>query len=121
VAKYFDLYERLVANSAPVEGQNENGCWQWTARQKGRNKPYGQLNVYVEGKLVTLAAHRAMENQFRDRPLSPGETLDHLCGNPLCINPDHWEVTSNEENARRSQLRNSRGFHTGHGTRYGGT
>jgi hypothetical protein len=103
--KYDSLYERLIANSEKPEDQNENGCWLWTA---GQRKGYGRLNVYVEGRTVTRAAHREMENQFRSERLPPSVTLDHLCGNTLCVNPDHWNEETNEENARLSQQRNPR-------------
>jgi hypothetical protein len=116
---YRDLHERLMANSTTHEDQNENGCWTWVAGTKGRNKPYGKLNVYRGGKVVTVAAHRESAALFMGVVLAPSDTVDHLCENPMCINPDHMEIVSNAENARRSQLRNSRGFHTGHGVRNG--
>jgi Zinc-binding loop region of homing endonuclease len=108
-----------MANSTTHEDQNECGCWTWTATTKGRNKPYGKLNKYVKGKYVTVSAHRESAALFLGVTLTPDQTVDHLCQNPMCINPDHMEIVSAAENARRSQMRNSRGFHTGLGVRYG--
>lgn len=109
--KYASMYERLVANSEKPDDQNENGCWVWTGRH---TKAYGRVNLWRDGKHTTCAAHREMENLFRDEPLDGfEETVDHLCGNTLCINPDHWEVVPNAENARRSILANPRGIWRG--------
>lgn len=35
------------------------------------------------------------------RSLIAGETLDHLCRNRICINPDHLEAVSLRENVKR--------------------
>jgi len=112
--KYASMYERLVANSEKPDDQNENGCWVWLGRVAGKGRPYGRVNKRIDGKHTTEAAHREMENLFRGEPLDGfEETVDHLCGNTLCINPDHWEVVHNTVNARRSILANPRGFYRG--------
>src|SRR5512140_2070693 len=33
--------------------------------------------------------------------IPPGYSLDHLCGNSLCVNPDHLEPVGSGENVRR--------------------
>jgi len=110
--KYHTMFQRLVANSEKPEDQNENGCWVWTGRTCGKRWPYGRVNKRVDGKLVTVAAHREMENECRrmleKMLLSEGETLDHLCTETLCINPDHWQVVTLAENSKLSQQRNPR-------------
>ena len=35
------------------------------------------------------------------RPLVPGETIDHLCRNPRCVNPEHLEPVPLRENVKR--------------------
>lgn len=106
--RYASLYERLIANSEKAEDQNENGCWLWTGKTDKKPWPYGQLNVRVSGKHTTLRAHRAMFGEILRRPLLTDETVDHLCGQWLCVNPDHLEIVSREENSRRSQQANPR-------------
>ena len=57
---YGSMYERLVANSEKPDDQNECGCWLWTGKTDGKRWPYGKVNVRIEGKHVSLRAHRAM-------------------------------------------------------------
>lgn len=105
--RYASLYERLIANSEAAPGQNECGCWLWKGKTDGKRWPYGTLNVRIEGRHVTLRAHRAMAEVF-EGVLGPDDTIDHLCRTALCINPDHFESISNAENARRSYHDNPR-------------
>jgi hypothetical protein len=120
--KYDTLFERLVANTE--EPENERACWNW----KGARLPkgYGRVNMRDEaGKHRPRYAHREMEHCMRgenefdldDDPLGPifyvprprlgsEETLDHLCYNPGCANPDHWEEpVSRAENTLRAHQR----------------
>jgi hypothetical protein len=46
-------------------------------------------------------AHRSVYVHLRG-PIPPGMTIDHLCRNRSCVNPDHLEVVSLKENVRRS-------------------
>jgi hypothetical protein len=101
---------RLIANSEKPDDQNENGCWLWTGRTDGkRGGEYGRMNVRVEGEHTTVQPHRVMEEVLTDRKLDPEtETIDHLCGSTLCINPDHWLLVTRVVNSKLSQQRNPR-------------
>lgn len=89
MTRYRTLYERIVANTSAPE--TDTGCWLWTGRTDGkRGGQYGRLNVRVDGKHKTLQAHRAMKSIVERRPLDPVlETVEHLCREPRCCNPDH--------------------------------
>lgn len=72
----------------------DSGCWEWTAARQPSG--YGVLRVL--GK--TVRAHRYVyESTFG--PIEEGLELDHLCRNPPCVNPDHLEPVTHEENMRR--------------------
>jgi hypothetical protein len=97
---YRNLEERLLANSQP-----ENGCWIWLGKRGGgRNGEYGHINLRVDGQHKTLKAHRVAYIVFKG-PIPAGMTVDHTCSNPLCINPDHLAL---ETNQRNTQLRDER-------------
>lgn len=71
-------------------------CWNWTgAEQKG----YGK----VRRNKKTLRVHRYAYEMLIE-PLPEDMTVDHLCRNTLCVNPDHMEIVTNEENLRRSHV-----------------
>lgn len=49
---------------------------------------------------VTFMAHRLVW-ELSGRRIPEGLTLDHLCRNTRCVNPDHLEPVTGEENSRR--------------------
>lgn len=120
--KYESMLHRLIANSEAEEDQ-PCACWNWTSRL--HTKGYGRLNAWRDGKVVTLLAHREMhrvvngeytEIHLDDDPFGPflmipttplgyDETIDHLCWNTQCINPDHFEVVTRVENSVRMRAR----------------
>jgi hypothetical protein len=69
-------------------------CWVWQWSLKGDG--YGQaVGPNGPGK-----AHRIVYERLRG-PIPAGLELDHLCRNPLCVNPDHLEPVTHQENLRR--------------------
>lgn len=75
-----------------------NDCWEW----KGRQTPDGYGRFWNGSKLVM--AHRWVYEHLTQTEL--GElTIDHLCKNRLCENPDHMEPVTDEENRRRGGCR----------------
>ena len=75
-------------------------CWEWTGFI-GR-KGYGQTSmVTADGRRINTGAHRraykALVGEIPDEM-----TLDHLCRNKRCVNPDHLEVVTRMENYWRA-------------------
>lgn len=77
-------------------------CWLWTGAvhihrhgvfNAGRDAPKGK-------KSPTMWAHR-YAYMVLVGPLPEGLVLDHLCKNPICVNPSHLEPVTQSENARR--------------------
>lgn len=85
-----------------------NGCWLWTAANHIANQKvgdrYGRFNL--AGR--TIYAHRAAFVLFKGE-IADGLTVDHLCKNTLCVNPDHLEAVSQRENNLRGK-----GFYAQH-------
>lgn len=71
-------------------------CWEWRG---AKTNGYGVINRGGEGA-GNEQAHRAvwllLVGEIRD-----GFQLDHLCRNHSCVNPDHLEPVTAEENKRR--------------------
>lgn len=67
----------------------ETGCWNWTGATNNGERPgrYGVMNF--NGKSST--AHRASYTEWKG-DIPKGWEVDHLCGNTLCVNPEHLEA-----------------------------
>jgi hypothetical protein len=102
-----------------VDIQGENECWNWTGcatkkvnRSEGLGYSstggYGMLRYAPEPKTVkTVYAHRvAYELTLGGVP--QGMTIDHLCRNKLCCNPQHMEIVTRSENSRRQAVKQDR-------------
>lgn len=85
--------ERFLAK---VDSSNLEGCWLWTGAVAGQ---YGTFQC--DG--VQMPAHRAALILLRKAvlPTGHGMHVDHLCGNKLCVNPNHLELVTAAENIRR--------------------
>ena len=71
-----------------------SGCMEWS----GAISDGGYGVVRLNGK--TRYVHRVVYEAFVG-PILPGLHIDHLCRNRKCCNPDHLDVVTPKENARR--------------------
>ena len=85
-----------VDKSGPVPDHRDDlgPCWMWTA-SKFRDG-YGQF--WLEGR--NRAAHQ-IAYELASRIMPKGLTIDHLCRNRACVNPDHLEPVTNRTNILR--------------------
>lgn len=71
------------------------GCWVW---QRGRHKDSGYAVITVNDR--QRLAHRVSYETFVG-PIPDGLTIDHLCRNTSCVNPEHLDPVTMRENALR--------------------
>lgn len=70
------------------------GCWLWLGSPSKNG--YGRFSL---GDKV-FYAHRVSYQQFKG-PIPQGLQLDHLCRQRCCVNPDHLEPVTVQENVAR--------------------
>ena len=86
-------YERFITKVEKTET-----CWLWLAAKNP--KGYGSFD--------TTYAHRWSYEYYKG-PIPVGWQIDHLCKITSCVNPDHLEAVTLEENLRRQH--NSHGIY----------
>lgn len=81
---------------------DDKGCWVWQGSVfKKKSGSYGQIRMFGRiGKLKR--AHRVSYEYFYGK-IPKDKEIDHLCGNTLCINPDHLEPVNHGTNMRRAK------------------
>jgi hypothetical protein len=74
-------------------------CWEWTAARD--RDGYGRFTGYDEtGKRFSWYAHRWSYVHLVG-PVAEALTLDHLCRNTACVNPDHLQPVTRGTNVLR--------------------
>lgn len=96
-APAFTRFMRMVEPNS-----NHLGCWQWSG---GTTKGYPKFD--------TGYGHRFSYTSFTG-PIPARYEVDHLCRNPLCVNPAHLEAVTHSENLRRKTLTDAEHFALAH-------
>ena len=81
---------------------DEGGCW--ISTYSTQSAGYAQVGWKVAGRTFMVLAHRASWEYANGR-VPEGSTIDHLCKQRRCVNPQHMRLLSNFENARRTHGR----------------
>lgn len=86
-----DVYERFMEKVKV----SATGCWQWTSTIKRDGYP----GFWLDGAQL---AHR-VSYELHVGPIPTGLTIDHLCENRSCVNPEHLQVVTRAENTSRAR------------------
>lgn len=107
--------DRLLSKADRTGG--EGTCWIWKAARSGDG--YGAFTKRVGGrKQVVVGAHRASYFLHKGR-IAEGLVIRHKCDTPLCINPEHMELGTPQNNVEDRVIRGrcARGVRSGHSTK----
>lgn len=74
--------------------EKTDNCWLW----KGSLSRDGYGLSSITGN--TVRAHR-LAFEWAKGVIPKGMTIDHLCRNRACVNPDHLEIVTNRDNILR--------------------
>lgn len=72
------------------------GCWDWIGALNSVGRPCWSIQSRA------VLAYRIAWEAFRGR-IPAGMTVDHLCGNKVCVNPAHMEIVSRSVNSKRGR------------------
>lgn len=86
----------LIDRFAEKIALTDSGCIEWIACTNGVG--YGVLSINRTGGKIL--AHR-WSYQHHNGPIPDGLSIDHLCRNRGCVNPDHLEAVTHRENVLR--------------------
>lgn len=89
--------ENIIDYVAKRTEKRSDGCHDWVGSIAGGGTPRMSLR---RGKNVTV--YRYLWELENGEFLDEDTTLDHLCNNSICINTDHLEPVTHEENMRRA-------------------
>jgi hypothetical protein len=73
----------------------------WISTYSVASHGYAQIGWQSGGERHVVLAHRASW-EYVNGPVPCGHTLDHVCKQKRCVNPNHLRVLTNHENARRT-------------------
>jgi hypothetical protein len=76
----------------------KSGCWLWQRSLVGSG--YGQLRYGADRRIRFLAHRFSYTLVYGEIPL--GTEIDHLCRVRHCVNPNHLEAVTHQENIIRS-------------------
>lgn len=86
--------DRFLTKFTP---EPNTGCWLWLGSINSGG--YGSFSDYSNG---SVPAHVWSYKAFRGS-IRKGWTIDHLCGEPSCVNPEHLESVTRGKNSERMQ------------------
>lgn len=94
----FDFWSRVDVR-APEE------CW-FMRRHRPDYRPVIHIPTRITGigSNVTFLASRASAALHRGRLVPNHLVVDHLCGNPPCVNPHHLDVVTQRTNLARARV-----------------
>jgi hypothetical protein len=98
--RLFCLADSEAAFWRRVDKSVSSPCWRWTGDVNRAG--YGHFLWTAHGRRLGTTAHRVAW-RFLKGEIDRSLDLDHLCRNRWCVNPDHLDPCSHQENIRRGR------------------
>ena len=92
-----DLLKATLFNRSRL---GEGGCWVWVGSKRAG---YGLMSKGNK----TVSAHRVSYEAYNGE-IPKGLVVRHKCDNPSCINPDHLELGTQQQNVADRENRGRR-------------
>lgn len=70
-----------------------DGCWEWMA---SKNLGYGKFKYKKEMRLAHRVSYKIFKGDFDENLV-----IDHICYNRGCVNPEHLQPLTREQNSQR--------------------
>jgi hypothetical protein len=97
-----NISQRCGAETSDRLYEKMGDCWEHT-KIKTKYPTVGyKTNT---GERVTMKIHRLFYAVFMEGDGLEGQTIEHRCGNPHCVNPDHLELMTVSENSSAKYTR----------------
>jgi hypothetical protein len=90
--------EKLRKRITSKVERTDTGCWEWIGWDIGG---YGMISLTLGKRQKTVPVARVMW-ELEGHALPRGHRLAHLCGNTMCIRPDHLQVQHHAGGPSRS-------------------
>ncbi len=79
---------------------NSNDCWEVTSHKPDKNK-----YIRIRRKGVNYSLHRVVWEKWIG-PIPENTLICHSCDNPICINPEHLFIGTDQDNADDKVFKN---------------
>ena len=89
-------FDRRIMQKVVID---ENNCWNWTGHITKNG--YGMTSIGNKQYMAHRYTYEWKFGKIKDKLV-----IDHLCRNRKCVNPDHLEVVTLQENINRGLLGN---------------
>lgn len=98
-----EAFRFYMPGEPPAAPSTAEGCWDWTGGRLTTGMQYGTVKVF--GK--TWVAHRASYTIFHGE-IPDGLLVRHTCDRPVCVQPAHLVLGTDQDNANDAKERGRR-------------